>query len=100
MTTDPYTLSLHYALPIFINHAEDKVIFVDEDILPLVDKLQDHLTTVKAYVVMTDKDELPANTLPNVYSYEQLLENGVYIGQSVRSEEHTSELQSRFDIVC
>src|SRR5690625_2814016 len=33
-----------------INHAEDKVIFVDEDILPLVDKLQDHLKTVKAYV--------------------------------------------------
>lgn len=59
-----------------INHAEDKIIFVDEDILPLVDKLQEHLPTVKTYVVMTDKEELPPNNLPNVYSYEQLLKEG------------------------
>lgn len=59
-----------------INHAEDKIIFVDEDILPLVDKLHPHLPTVKAYVVMTDKEELPENSLPNVYSYEELLQEG------------------------
>ena len=59
-----------------INHAEDKIIFVDEDILPLVDKLQEHLSPVKTYVVMTDKEELPSNSLPNVYSYEQLLAQG------------------------
>src|SRR5699024_8823471 len=29
-----------------INHAEDKAIFVDEDILPLVDKIQDHIPNV------------------------------------------------------
>lgn len=59
-----------------INHAEDQILFVDEDILPLVDKLQHHLKTVKAYIVMTDKDELPTNNLPNVYSYEDLIMNG------------------------
>jgi len=59
-----------------INHAEDQVIFVDEDILPLVDKLQDHLKTVKAFIVMTDKEELPKNSLSNVYSYEELLKSG------------------------
>src|SRR5699024_704603 len=46
-----------------INHAEDQVIFVDEDILPLVDKLQDHLQSVHTYVVMTDKEVLPENNL-------------------------------------
>lgn len=59
-----------------INHAEDKVIFVDEDILPLVDKLQDHLKSVHTYIVMTDKETLPPNNLSNVYSYEQLLRDG------------------------
>src|SRR5699024_12047167 len=34
-----------------INHAEDQVIFVDEDILPLVDHLKDNLKTVNAYLV-------------------------------------------------
>src|SRR5699024_94541 len=59
-----------------INHAEDKIIFVDEDILPLVNQLHEHLPTVKTYVVMTDKDQLPENNLPNVYSYEELLKEG------------------------
>src|SRR5699024_7755048 len=39
-----------------INHAEDKVIFVDEDILPLVDKIQDHIPNVHTFIVMTDKE--------------------------------------------
>lgn len=59
-----------------INHAEDQVIFVDEDILPLVDNIHTHLKTVKAFIVMTDKDKLPENSLPNVYSYEDLLADG------------------------
>lgn len=59
-----------------INHAEDKVIFVDEDILPLLERIQGHLPTVTAYIIMTDKEELPPCTLPNVYSYEKLLAKG------------------------
>src|SRR5699024_2868267 len=30
-----------------INHAEDKVLFIDEDILPLIENIQDALKTVK-----------------------------------------------------
>ena len=59
-----------------INHAKDKIIFVDEDILPLVNQLHEHLPTVKTYVVMTDKEKIPENNLPNVYSYEELLKEG------------------------
>lgn len=56
-----------------INHAEDKVIFVDEDLVPLLDGIKDKLTTVKTFVVMTDKAELPQTSLSPVYAYEQLL---------------------------
>lgn len=59
-----------------INHAEDKIIFVDEDILPLLNHIHTHLKTVKTYVVMTDKENLPETTIPNVYSYEELLLDG------------------------
>lgn len=59
-----------------INHAEDKVLFVDEDLLPLVERVKDQLTSVKAFIVMTDKAELPATGLSPVYSYEALLETG------------------------
>src|SRR5699024_2145488 len=45
-----------------INHAEDKVLFIDEDILPLIENIQDALKTVKAFIVMSDKDERPVST--------------------------------------
>jgi fatty-acyl-CoA synthase len=56
-----------------INHAEDKVLLVDPDIVPLLEKCKDQLKTVKAYVIMTDEDELPETTLSPVYHYEKLL---------------------------
>lgn len=55
------------------NHAEDKVLLVDEDLLPLIERVAEKLTSVKAFVVMSD-DGLIANTsLDNVFSYETLL---------------------------
>lgn len=57
-----------------VNHAEDKILLVDEDLLPLVEKIHTTFKTVKAYIIMTDKPELPHTTLTPVYSYEKLLE--------------------------
>src|SRR5699024_2913270 len=59
-----------------INHAEDRILFIDEDVLPLVEQVKDQLTTVEAFVVMTDKAELPESTLSPLYSYEELLHTG------------------------
>src|SRR5213078_1621057 len=35
-----------------INNAEDKIIFVDGDLMPILEKLADQLPTVKLYVIM------------------------------------------------
>ncbi|PLR95385.1 long-chain fatty acid--CoA ligase [Bacillus sp. T33-2] len=59
-----------------INHAGDKVLLIDEDLLPLIERVKDNFKTVEAYVIMTDKDELPATSLEPVYSYERLLQEG------------------------
>lgn len=56
-----------------INHAEDKVLLVDPDILPLLEKCASELHSVKAFIVMTDDKELPETTLSPIYHYEQLL---------------------------
>ncbi|MRG85113.1 long-chain fatty acid--CoA ligase [Salinibacillus xinjiangensis] len=63
-------------LSYILNHAEDQVILVDEDIVPIVEKVQDQLKTVKAFVIMTDKDSLPSTTLSPAYSYEDLIADG------------------------
>lgn len=56
-----------------INHAEDQVLLVDDDLLPLVEAIQANIPTVKAFIIMTDKEELPETSLSPVYHYEQLL---------------------------
>ncbi|KPV42248.1 long-chain fatty acid--CoA ligase [Alicyclobacillus ferrooxydans] len=58
-----------------INHAEDKVIFVDEDLVPVMEDLVDELPTVECFVVMTDKPELPPSKLRNPISYEELIQD-------------------------
>ncbi|MGG0719237.1 long-chain fatty acid--CoA ligase [Robertmurraya massiliosenegalensis] len=59
-----------------INHAEDKILLIDADIVPLIEKCQSELPTVKAYVIMTDEEELPETSLSPVYHYEELIRNG------------------------
>src|SRR5690606_32825115 len=59
-----------------INHAKDKVILIDDDLLPLLEHCKDELKTVQAYIIMTDKKELPETSLEPVYHYEDLLADG------------------------
>ena len=58
-----------------INDAEDQVLFVDLNILPLIEKLAPSLPSVKTVVVMTDRAHMPAETaLPKLLCYEELVE--------------------------
>jgi len=61
-------------LAYIINHADDRVIFVEADLLPVVERIADQLPAVTNYVVLQTADtSLPASSLPNVVSYEELL---------------------------
>ena len=53
-----------------INHAEDKVIIVDDVLVPLLAKVKDELTTVETFIVVGDGD---ASALGEVLRYETLL---------------------------
>ena len=56
-----------------INEAEDKIVFLREEFIPLVEELRDKLKTVKAYVIMTDNTKIPETKLEPVYEYEAIL---------------------------
>ena len=58
-------------LTYIVNHAEDRVIFVDDSLVPVLEELAPTFTTVEHYVVMGDRG---AGTLPNALRYEELLE--------------------------
>jgi fatty-acyl-CoA synthase len=56
-----------------INHAEDRWIFVDLLILPLLEKIADLIPGVEGFVVMTDEAHMPETTLKNAVCYETLI---------------------------
>ena len=57
-----------------INHAEDRIIFVDLTFVPLLEAVLPHCPTVERVVVMTDQWNMPATKLPKAECYEQLIE--------------------------
>jgi fatty-acyl-CoA synthase len=56
-----------------INHAEDRLIFVDPMLMPLLEAVDEHLPKVERYIVMTDAAHMPETTLKNVQCYEDLI---------------------------
>jgi len=57
-----------------VNHARDAVLFTDLTFVPLLEGLAGKLAGVRAIVVMTDADHMPASeTLPGLLCYETLL---------------------------
>jgi fatty-acyl-CoA synthase len=56
------------------NHAEDQVLFFDLTFLPLIEAVAAHCHTVKAFVLMSGHEHMPATTaIPNLLCYEDLL---------------------------
>ncbi|MEQ9152180.1 MAG: 3-(methylthio)propionyl-CoA ligase [Parvibaculum sp.] len=57
-----------------INHAEDKLVFLDLTFVPILEGIADKLPKVKAYVIMTDKAHMPETKLPNALCFEEIVE--------------------------
>ncbi len=53
-----------------MNHAEDRLVFVDLTFVPLLEAVAGHLPTVERYVVLTDAAHMPATKLRNAVAYE------------------------------
>lgn len=57
-------------LTYIINHAEDRMIIVDDSLIPLLARVAKDLTTVERYIVVGDGD---ASALGDVLRYEELI---------------------------
>ena len=58
-----------------VNHAEDRIIFVDLTFVPILQAVAAKLPTVEKYIIMTDAAHMPATTLPNAVAYEDWLQS-------------------------
>src|SRR5260370_26811626 len=84
-TTEIYTLSLHDALPIYVFAVEavDRLRQLGHDVLGvLIERTGGSLAALVGQLAASASGEVPTR------------------GDVVRSEEHTSELQSHLNLVC
>jgi acyl-CoA synthetase (AMP-forming)/AMP-acid ligase II len=57
-------------LDYIVNHAEDRIVFVDATFVPVLEALKDKFGSVEKYIVMTDSEHMPDTTLRNAVAYE------------------------------
>jgi acyl-CoA synthetase (AMP-forming)/AMP-acid ligase II len=58
------------------NHAEDQYLFFDMNFLPLVETFAPHCTTIKAYVMMCAREQMPKDSkIAHLLCYEELIDN-------------------------
>jgi 3-(methylthio)propionyl---CoA ligase len=60
-------------LAYIVNHAQDKVLLLDLTFVPLAEKMAASWPAIEHYVVMTDRAHMPATSLPNALSYEDIV---------------------------
>src|SRR5207249_11677226 len=96
--TELFTLSLHDALPIFRREEVDGLLAEER-----IDRLQQALDLLQPSRLFAVDGPSGGDGLEQLVlaadSYQGLV-GLAQLGEVVRSEEHTSELQSRFDLVC
>jgi acyl-CoA synthetase (AMP-forming)/AMP-acid ligase II len=56
-----------------MNHAEDRVLLFDADLLPLVESLAPKLASIQTFIVLEDRGGMPASGLIQLACYEELL---------------------------
>jgi fatty-acyl-CoA synthase len=56
-----------------INHAEDRILFIDEDVYFLIEPYKDQLKTIEKYVIMSQTGVMPPTTLSPVVLYDDLI---------------------------
>src|SRR5919204_3989153 len=79
----------HDQLTYIVNHAEDRFIFVDRSLLPVIRQLQPTFTSVEKLIVIDDGGD---NDPGDAIDYEQLLSSGAEHFDFPRLDENTAAM--------
>lgn len=61
-------------LEYIINHAEDRLLFLDPMFVPLIENMQEQLSAVEKFIVLTDESNMPQCGLRGAESYEHFID--------------------------
>src|SRR5206468_11241375 len=95
--TSTTPLSLHDALPIFATRGTKLAIKINDNVIPATIQLADEvLDLCRLNVAGLAAPSIVIDSVTSLRTGQRVYA----IGAPARSEEHTSELQSRSDLVC
>jgi fatty-acyl-CoA synthase len=60
-------------LDYIVNHANDRFVMVDPDLVPLLARIADRLPAVERFIVMTDRAHMPETGLRNATCFEEMV---------------------------
>jgi len=72
-----------------MNHAEDDIVLIHKDFLPLLEAVRDKLETVKKFVLISDDDEKPDSKIVFDAEYEAMLASAPETYDFEDFDEHT-----------
>jgi fatty-acyl-CoA synthase len=64
----------HDQIRYMANHAEDQLLFLDSSFVANIEPFAHELETVRHFIILAPRDQMPATTLPNVLCYEDLID--------------------------
>ena len=67
--TANFRLPSHH-LAYVLNHAEDKAIFIEEDLLFFVEAIKDRLSSIKHFIILSQSGKMPATSLSPAVLYD------------------------------
>jgi acyl-CoA synthetase (AMP-forming)/AMP-acid ligase II len=63
----------HDQIRYMVNHAEDRILFLDPSFVAIVEAMAPDLPTIRHFVILAPHDQMPATSLRNVLCYEDLI---------------------------
>jgi fatty-acyl-CoA synthase len=58
-----------------INHAQDRLLFVDPHFVPIIEQISGDLSSVEAVVILADESHMPDTALDKVHCYETFIQD-------------------------
>ncbi len=59
-----------------MNHAEDRLLFIDKTFLPIIAGVRDQIEHLEHIVLMSDRDAEAQETVPDIKFYDELVDSG------------------------
>ena len=81
-----------------INHAANRFVVLDTTFVPLVEGIQDQLTSVEGFIILTDRAHMPETSLANAHCYEDLISDEPEEFEWSELDEEIKEGKSVYDL--